>query len=66
MLQGADLTKFFTLETLGTPVVSKIGPNREMSLAVAGVLGLFCGVLLAFFIHYLMGVQEKELGKKSH
>ena len=65
-LQGADLTKLFTLETLGTPVVSKIGPNREMSLAVAGVLGLFCGVLLAFFIHYLMSVQEKELGKKSH
>ncbi len=65
-LQGADLTKLFTLETLGTPVVSKIGPNREMSLAVAGVLGLFCGVLLAFFIHYLMGAQEKELGKKGH
>jgi len=37
-----------------------------MSLAVAGVLGLFCGVLLAFFIHYLMSVQEKDLGKKSH
>jgi len=66
MLQGADLTKLFTLETLGTPVVSKIGPNRKMSLAVAGVLGLFCGVLLAFFIHYLMSVQEKDLGKKSH
>ncbi len=59
----ADL---FTLETVKQSTIAKIGPNRKMSLAVAGVLGLFCGVLLAFFIHYLMGVQEKELGKKSH
>ena len=30
-----------------------VGPNRKMNLAVAGVLGLFCGVLLAFFWHWL-------------
>ena len=30
-----------------------VGPNRRMNLAVAGVLGLFCGVLLAFFWHWL-------------
>jgi hypothetical protein len=65
-LQQTDVADLFTLETAGRSSISKIGPNREMSLAVAGVLGLFCGVLLAFFIHYLMGLQEKELGKKSH
>ncbi len=30
-----------------------VGPNRKMNLAVAGVLGLFVGVLLAFFVHWL-------------
>jgi hypothetical protein len=65
-LQQTDVADLFTLETVGRSSISKIGPNREMSLAVAGVLGLFCGVFLAFFIHYLMGVQEKNLGKKSH
>jgi capsular polysaccharide biosynthesis protein len=30
-----------------------VGPNRKMNVAVAGVLGLFLGVLLAFFVHYL-------------
>ncbi|MCD6128714.1 hypothetical protein J7J35_03285 [Candidatus Bipolaricaulota bacterium] len=34
---------------------SPVGPNRKMNLAVAGVLGLFCGVLLAFFAYYLKG-----------
>lgn len=59
-LQGTDPTKLFTLGTVVQPIVSQIGPNRKMSLAVAGVLGLFLGVLLAFFIHYLIGVKEKE------
>lgn len=63
-LQDADLTKLFTLETLGTPVVSRIGPNRGMSLAIAAVLGLFCGVLLAFFVHYLMSIREREMGNE--
>lgn len=65
-LQKIDDDDLFTLETVGQSSIAKIGPNREMSLAVAGVLGLFCGVLLAFFIHYLMGAREKDLGKKSH
>lgn len=32
---------------------SPVAPNRKMNLAVAGVLGLFFGVLLAFFWHWL-------------
>ena len=30
-----------------------IGPNRSLNVAIAGVLGLFMGLLLAFFVHYL-------------
>ena len=39
-----------------------VGPNRKMNLAVAGVLGLFCGVLLAFFWHWL---REPTEGKET-
>jgi len=45
------------------PSSAPIGPNRKMNVAVAGVLGLFVGILLAFFIHYMEGgkeVEEKE------
>ncbi|MGQ9477792.1 MAG: hypothetical protein ACUVRH_04795, partial [Candidatus Bipolaricaulia bacterium] len=37
-----------------------LGPGLKMSLAVAGVLGLFLGVLLAFFIHWLQAPARKE------
>ncbi|MFB6286892.1 MAG: Wzz/FepE/Etk N-terminal domain-containing protein [Candidatus Bipolaricaulia bacterium] len=30
-----------------------VGPNRRLNIAIAGVLGLFIGLLLAFFVHYL-------------
>jgi len=59
-LRETKTTDLFTLETVGQLTITKTGPNRKISLAVAGVLGLFFGVLLAFFIHYLMGVKEKE------
>ncbi len=35
-----------------------VGPNRKMNIAVAGVLGLFMGVLLAFLWNYLKGPEE--------
>ncbi|MFQ6033550.1 MAG: hypothetical protein ACE5KR_01680 [Candidatus Bipolaricaulia bacterium] len=44
-----------------------IGPNRKMNVAVAGVLGLFVGILLAFFVHYMEGggeVEEKEKNRE--
>ena len=59
-LRETKATDLFTLETVGQSTITKTGPNRKMSLAIAGVLGLFLGVLLAFFIHYLIGVKEKE------
>ncbi len=39
---------------------SLVGPNRKMSVAVAGVLGLFLGVLLAFFVHYVSIARSKD------
>lgn len=41
-------------------------PNKKMNVAVAGVLGLFGGILLAFFAHYLQpGDTEKQARKSS-
>ena len=59
-LGSIDPKTLFTLEELGDPVISLVGPNRKMSLAVAGVLGLFVGVLLAFFIHYLQNARKQR------
>ncbi|MCR4405188.1 MAG: Wzz/FepE/Etk N-terminal domain-containing protein [Candidatus Acetothermia bacterium] len=44
----------------GSP--APIGPNRTMNLAVAGVLGLFVGILLAFFVNYMQGGKRPEAG----
>jgi len=64
-LENADPAELFTIQPLGEPIVSIVGPNRKMSLAVAGVLGLFVGVLLAFFVHYLISAREKEATHKQ-
>ncbi len=37
-----------------------IGPNRRMNVAVAGVLGLFVGVLLAFVSHSVKSYREQQ------
>lgn len=42
-----------------------IGPNKRMNFLIAGVLGLFIGVLLAFFKHYMEGEPEKEKKEKK-
>lgn len=47
------------------PSSAPIGPNRKMNVAVAGVLGLFVGILLAFFIHYMEGGKEIEREEKE-
>ncbi len=60
MLKKTPASELFTLETIGRPVVSRSGPHRKMSLAVAGVLGLFIGILFAFFIHYLRTAGKRE------
>ncbi|MBC7098393.1 hypothetical protein H5T52_04665 [Candidatus Bipolaricaulota bacterium] len=57
-LQEARIAKAETAEPIRVveaPVVPErpIGPSKKMNVAVAGVLGLFLGVLLAFFAHWL-------------
>ncbi len=43
-----------------------IGPNRGLNVAIAGVLGLFVGLLLAFFVHYLQSepLTRRESGQQ--
>ena len=51
-LQSAGWTPLSMVQApqgLETPV----GPNRMLNVAIAGVLGAFIGLLLAFFVHYL-------------
>ena len=69
-LQETRIAKAETAEPIRVveaPVVPErpIGPNKKMNVAVAGVLGLFVGVLLAFFAHYLESSSD-ELSQNSH
>ncbi len=63
-LQASDPTTLFQLIS-SQQRASLVGPNRKMSVAVAGVLGLFIGVLLAFFVHYLISARNKEATRKQ-
>lgn len=40
--------------------LTPIGSHRKVTVAVAGVLGLFVGILLAFFVHYLLSAWRPE------
>jgi uncharacterized protein involved in exopolysaccharide biosynthesis len=53
------------IRIIESPVMptSPIGPNKKMNVAVAGVLGLFVGVLLAFFVHWLYAEKKEQVGK---
>jgi len=42
----------------GSP--TPVGPPRRLNIAIAGVLGLFVGLLLAFFIHYLQSAPPAQ------
>lgn len=45
------------VKVLGAPAVPEapVSPNRRKNMLVGGVLGLFLGVLSAFFMHYMEG-----------
>jgi len=60
LLNNANINSLLVIKTVSVSSIAKIGPNRKMSLAVAGVLGLFIGVLLAFFVHYLIDARDKK------
>jgi len=48
------------IRTVEAPLVPSraIAPNKKMNVAVAGVLGLFLGILLAFFAHYIQSGRD--------
>lgn len=53
------------LVSFETPYASEspTGGSRNLNITVAAVLGLFVGILVAFFFHYLVSVREKEREK---
>lgn len=64
-LRETEASALFTLETVRVSSIVRTGPNRTMSLAVAGVLGIFAGLLLAFFVHYLSNARDQGGRGKS-
>ncbi len=52
-------TDLFALNTIGEPTITRIGPHRHLNIAVAAVLGLFVGILLAFFLNYIVSYQRR-------
>ncbi len=59
-LQKTDPAELLTIVPLESPTVSLVGPHRTMNVAVAAVLGGFVGVLLAFFLNYVLSYGKKE------
>ncbi len=50
-----------TLDVVSAPFVPEqpVGPRRTLNVLIAGVLGLFGGTLLAFFVNYLRQPEQK-------
>jgi len=50
------------IRVIDEPITPKgpIAPNKKMNIAVAGVLGLMVGVLLAFFVDYIARMKQGE------
>ena len=69
-LQQAKIAQVETpdpIRTVEAPLVPSrsIAPNKKMNLAVAGVLGLFLGTLLAFFAHYVQSGKDTGPGSSQ-
>ena len=65
-LQEAKIARAETAEPIKIverPVLptTPVGPSKKLNVAVAGVLGIFVGALLAFVVHYL-----QESSKAGH
>lgn len=62
MLQTAEPGDLFILSLISEPTITITTSNSrsKTTIAVAGLLGLLIGVLLAFFVHYLLQIRERE------
>ena len=68
-LQEAKIARAETAEPIKIverPVLptTPVGPSRKLNVAVAGVLGLFLGVLLAFVVHYFQESSKAPHGQE--
>jgi len=59
-LETAEPGDLFVLSPIGKSTITASEPNRKTTIALAGFLGLMIGVLLAFFVHYLLQIRERE------
>ena len=59
-LRGTGPEELVSLSTIRQATVTTSSPRLRTTLAIAGFLGLVIGVLLAFFIHYLIQVRRME------
>jgi len=57
--------RLVTLHEISRSAVGEVGRSAKMTLAVAGFLGLFLGVLLAFFVHYVV-TYTRGKGTREH
>jgi len=60
VLRTAKMEDLMIVSLVREPTITTTKGNIRLTLAVATVLGLFVGVLLAFFVHYLAAVRERE------
>ena len=59
-LETTEPGDLFALSPIGEPMIIASESNRKTTIAVAGFLSLMIGVLLAFFVHYLLQIHERE------
>jgi len=68
-LEEADPGDLLMLSALGEPTITASESSLKTTIAIAGFLGLMLGVLLAFFVHYLLQIhareREEEKAKKN-
>ncbi len=60
MLETAEPSTLLLCSLIGKSTSTASEPNRKTTIGVSGFLGLMIGVLLAFFVHYLLQVRVRE------
>jgi uncharacterized protein involved in exopolysaccharide biosynthesis len=63
MLAAVETKPVIVVETPIKPE-EPVGPSKKLNVAVAGVLGLFLGVLLAFVVHYFQESSKAPHGQE--
>lgn len=59
-LETTEPGDLFVISPIGGPTITASAPGGKTTIAVAAFLGLMIGVLLAFFVHYLLQIRVRE------